>query len=144
MSKNYKSRFWKPALVTFGVLSFCSAVAFAVNLRGSGKIYDISMEIIEDGKIVSSPRVVTEDSTQAIIESGSGAGSFFRLEVTPDWVSEDSVQLSIGYCNELAEGQSERGAQGKCSPEKNMILETSLNRTVEVIINETTFKFFVK
>ena len=98
-----------------------SAAAMAVSIFSSGASRFLTLEISAleadgEGKVVSSPRVVTADQTKAIIEQGtelpyqsatsSGATSVqfrkanLKLEVTPQVTPEGNVIMDVDVTND--------------------------------------------
>lgn len=89
------------------------AGAFSVSLQKAGKLLDLELSALEQegkGKIISSPRVITENQKKATIEQGQervfttnvlGVGTVvtkkatLKLDVTPQITPDDRVNLDV-------------------------------------------------
>ncbi len=103
-----------PAVVNYPALSSPAAFAVSIFNASANRFLNLEISALEadgKGKVVSSPRVVTADQVQAIIEQGeelpyqvasaSGATSIafrkanLKLEVTPQITPEGSIILKL-------------------------------------------------
>ena len=103
-----------PAVVNYPALSAPAAFAVSIFNASANRFLNLEISALEadgKGKVVSSPRVVTADQVQAIIEQGeelpyqvasaSGATSIafrkanLKLEVTPQITPEGSIILKL-------------------------------------------------
>ena len=106
--------FTMPAVVNYPALSSPAAFAVSIFNASANRFLNLEISALEadgKGKVVSSPRVVTADQVQAIIEQGeelpyqvasaSGATSIafrkanLKLEVTPQITPEGSIILKL-------------------------------------------------
>ena len=106
--------FTMPAIVNYPALSSPAAFAMSIFSASANRFLNLEISALEadgKGKVVSSPRVVTADQVQAIIEQGeelpyqvasaSGATSIafrkanLKLEVTPQITPEGSIILKL-------------------------------------------------
>ncbi len=117
-----------PAVVNFPALSSPAAFAVSIFNASANRFLNLEISALEadgKGKVVSSPRVVTADQVQAIIEQGeelpyqvassSGATSIafrkanLKLEVTPQITPEGSIILKLDVTKDTVGRQTSAG-----------------------------------
>jgi type IV pilus assembly protein PilQ len=126
-----------------------SPASFALSLFGAGLTKFINLEVSaleaeNRGKIISSPRVVTSDSTKATIQSGteipytttssSGTTTTFKkavlkLEVTPQITPEGNVIMDV---------EVNKDSRGELTPNAGFAIDTKQIKTQVLVENGGT------